>query len=55
MHYFHLENERKNSGGNVLDADAIASIPRVKQFEFSYLSAEVIVINGTAKIRTQDF
>lgn len=53
MTFFALEGERKNKKGEILDADAIASRPRIKRIVFTYLLIEEKMVEETIQLPRQ--
>ncbi len=49
MDYFQLTESRKSEAGATLDANAIAKRPRIKRIVLTYLEAETMFVNATAK------
>ena len=53
MTFFALDGERKNKKGEILDADAIASRPRIKRLVFTYLLIEEKMVEETIQLPRQ--
>ncbi|MDO9314576.1 MAG: anti-phage dCTP deaminase [Burkholderiaceae bacterium] len=53
MDFFAMDGERKNKKGEILDADAIASRPRIKRLVFTYLYIEEKMVEETVRVPQQ--